>query len=70
MLRFVFDLDIPLLAGRVPFQRTAYELVRRCSGAEIPEGMLKDQVRFLNSRQQHVVLCNVFVRRRQRRGDG
>jgi hypothetical protein len=44
VLRFVFDLDIPLLAGRVPFQRTAYELVRRCSGAEIPEGMLKDQV--------------------------
>jgi hypothetical protein len=44
VLRFVFDLNIPLLAGRVPFQRTAYELVRRCSGAEIPEGMLKDQV--------------------------
>lgn len=44
MLRFVFDLDIPLLNGRVPFQRTAYELVRRCSRAEIPEGILKDQV--------------------------
>jgi hypothetical protein len=44
VLRFVFDLDIPLLNGRVPFQRTAYELVRRCSGAEIPEGILKDQV--------------------------
>lgn len=44
VLRFVFDLDIPLLGGRVPFQRTAYELVRRCSGAEIPDGMLKDQV--------------------------
>ncbi|KAF8072369.1 NaCP60E [Scenedesmus sp. PABB004] len=44
VLRFVFDLDIPLLGGRVPFQRTAYELVRRCSGAEIPEGILKDQI--------------------------
>lgn len=44
VLRFVFDLDIPLLNGRVPFQRTAYELVRRCSSAEIPEGILKDQV--------------------------
>ncbi|WIA28050.1 hypothetical protein OEZ86_010635 [Tetradesmus obliquus] len=50
VLRFVFDLDIPLLAGRVPFQRTAYELVRRCSGAEIPEGMLKDQIDRLVSR--------------------
>jgi hypothetical protein len=45
VLRFVFDLDIPLLNGRVPFHRTAYELVRRCSGAEIPQGILKDQVR-------------------------
>jgi len=45
VLRFVFDLDIPLINGRVPFQRTAYELVRRCSGAEIPQGILKDQVR-------------------------
>jgi hypothetical protein len=51
VLRFVFDLDIPLLAGRVPFQRTTYELVRRCSGAEIPEGMLKDQVRVQPARQ-------------------
>lgn len=49
MLRFVFDLDIPLLNGRVPFQRTAYELVRRCSGAEIPEGILKDQVGAVSS---------------------
>eukprot|EP00775_Hariotina_reticulata_P006841 gene6841-7059_t len=44
VLRFVFDLDIPLINGRVPFQRTAYELVRRCSGAEIPQGILKDQI--------------------------
>jgi hypothetical protein len=44
VLRFVFDLDIPLQQGRVPFHRAAYELVHRCSGAEIPEGMLKDQV--------------------------
>ncbi len=29
VLRFVFDLDIPLVAGRVPFHRTVYELVRR-----------------------------------------
>jgi hypothetical protein len=29
VLRFVFDLDIPLVNGRVPFHRTAYELVRR-----------------------------------------
>jgi hypothetical protein len=65
VLRFVFDLDIPLLNGRVPFQRTAYELVRRCSGAEIPEGILKDQVGW----RRHVCVetgststkCNVCV---------
>lgn len=44
MLRFVFDLDIPLVGGRVPFHRTAFELVKRCSGAVIPEGLLKDQI--------------------------
>ena len=44
MLRFVFDLDIPLVAGRVPFHRAAFELVKRCSGAVIPEGLLKDQI--------------------------
>lgn len=44
VLRFVFDLDIPLVMGRVPFHKTAFELVRRCSGAQIPEGALKDQV--------------------------
>ncbi len=32
VLRFVFNLDIPLVAGRVPFHRTVYELVRRCVG--------------------------------------
>ena len=32
VLRFVFDLDIPLVNGRVPFHRTAYELVRRWAG--------------------------------------
>lgn len=36
--RFVYDLDIPLVNFRVPFHKTAYELVRRCSQANIPEG--------------------------------
>lgn len=42
LVRFVANLDIPLEAGRVPFQRTAFELVRRVSEAEIPEGNMKD----------------------------
>lgn len=50
VLRFVFDLDIPLVAGRVPFHRTAFELVKRCSGAVIPDGLLKDQIDRLVSR--------------------
>ncbi|KAI8464917.1 MAG: Ion transport protein-domain-containing protein [Monoraphidium minutum] len=44
VLRFVFDLDIPLVQGRVPFHRTVFELVKRCSGTQIPEGLLKDQI--------------------------
>lgn len=46
VLRFVFDLDIPLMNGRVPFHRTSYELVRRCCGTDFPEGLLKEQVRW------------------------
>ncbi|PRW21007.1 voltage-gated ion channel superfamily [Chlorella sorokiniana] len=42
VMRFVFSLDIPLNdRGLVPFHRTAYELVVRCTEAEIPEGELK-----------------------------
>jgi len=41
LLRFVAGLNIPLEAGRVPFQRTAFELVRRVSETEIPEGNMK-----------------------------
>ncbi|PSC71712.1 voltage-gated ion channel superfamily isoform A [Micractinium conductrix] len=54
ILRFVFSLDIPLdERGFVPFHRTAYELVVRCTEAEIPEGELKRRMdrmarRFLN----------------------
>ncbi len=40
----MYDLDIPLVGGRVPFHRTAFELVRRSSAAEIPEGALKAQI--------------------------
>lgn len=38
VLRFVYSLDIPLIDLRVPFHKTLYELVRRCSGARMPEG--------------------------------
>lgn len=38
VLRFVYSLDIPLVNLKVPFYRTLYELVRRCSAARIPEG--------------------------------
>ena len=37
VLRFVFNLDIPLVNGRVPFHRTVYELVRNVSETKIPE---------------------------------
>lgn len=36
--RFVYDLDIPLVNGRVPFHKTAFELVKRVSMSNIPEG--------------------------------
>ena len=39
--RFVYDLDIPLVNGRVPFHKTAFELVKRTSQTDIPEGQLK-----------------------------
>lgn len=54
VMRFVFGLDIPLDdRGFAPFHRTAYELVMRCTGTEIPEGELKRRLdrmirRFLN----------------------
>ncbi|KAL6748527.1 Ion transport protein-domain-containing protein [Haematococcus lacustris] len=44
VLRFVYDLDIPLVAGRVPFHKTAFELVKRVSQSAIPEGALKEQL--------------------------
>lgn len=37
VLKFVFNLDIPLVNGRVPFHRTVYELVRNVSETQIPE---------------------------------
>lgn len=40
VLRFVFNLDIPLVNGRVPFHRTVYELVRNVSETQIPEVLL------------------------------
>ncbi|KAL4420689.1 hypothetical protein ABPG75_010345 [Micractinium tetrahymenae] len=54
VMHFVFGLDIPLdERGYVPFHRTAYELVMRCTDTEIPEGELKRRLdrmirRFLN----------------------
>ncbi|KXZ54859.1 hypothetical protein GPECTOR_4g931 [Gonium pectorale] len=47
VLRFVYDLDIPLVDGRVPFHKTAFELVKRISQTEIPEGQLKAQLEAL-----------------------
>uniref|UniRef100_A0A061RPV3 Voltage-dependent calcium channel L type alpha-1D n=1 Tax=Tetraselmis sp. GSL018 TaxID=582737 RepID=A0A061RPV3_9CHLO len=44
LLRFVASLDIPLENGRVPFHRTLFELVRRVSETEIPEGQMKDGI--------------------------
>jgi hypothetical protein len=41
VLRFVYDLDIPLIEGRVPFHKTAYELVKRVSHTNVPEGESK-----------------------------
>lgn len=43
----MYDLDIPLVMGRVPFHRTAFELVRRSSQADIPDGALKTQIEAL-----------------------
>lgn len=37
VLKFVFNLDIPLVNGRVSFHRTVYELVRNVSETQIPE---------------------------------
>ena len=34
----MYDLDIPLINGRVPFHKTAFELVKRVSQSKIPEG--------------------------------
>ncbi|GIL57898.1 hypothetical protein Vafri_13128 [Volvox africanus] len=44
VLRFVYDLDIPLVNARVPFHKTAFELVKRCSQATMPEGAIKEQI--------------------------
>ena len=41
VLKFVFNLDIPLVNGRVPFHRTVYELVRNVSETQIPEVLLR-----------------------------
>jgi hypothetical protein len=42
--RFVYDLDIPLVGGRVPFHKTIYELVKRVSQSSIPAGELSARV--------------------------
>eukprot|EP00951_Prasinocladus_malaysianus_P050345 scaffold679489_cov39-Prasinocladus_malaysianus.AAC.1 len=44
LVKFVSSLDIPLENGRVPFQRTLFELIRRVSETEIPEGQMKDGI--------------------------
>jgi hypothetical protein len=44
VLRFVYDLDIPLVKGRVPFHKTAFELVKRVSQSKIPDGQVKKQL--------------------------
>ncbi|GIL55074.1 hypothetical protein Vafri_10591, partial [Volvox africanus] len=44
VLKFVYDLDIPLVGGRVPFHKTAFELVKRISKTDIPDGQLKTQM--------------------------
>ncbi|GAX77248.1 hypothetical protein CEUSTIGMA_g4694.t1 [Chlamydomonas eustigma] len=44
LLYFVYDLDIPLLNARVPFHKTAFELVKRVSQSKIPDGAIKTQL--------------------------
>lgn len=44
LLKFVSGLNIPLVNGRVPFHRVLFELVRRVSETEIPEGKMKDGI--------------------------
>ena len=51
VLRFVFNLDIPLVNGRVPFHRTVYELVRNVSETQIPE------VSQTQTPAQHSIAC-------------
>lgn len=41
VLKFVYDLEIPLVVGRVPFRHTVYELVRRAAEVPIPNGETK-----------------------------
>jgi hypothetical protein len=36
----MYDLDIPMAQGRVPFHKTIYELVKRVSQIAMPEGEL------------------------------
>ena len=45
VLKFVFNLDIPLVNGRVSFHRTVYELVRNVSETQIPEVLHAMQAR-------------------------
>jgi len=53
--QFVSSLDVPLSNGRVPFYKTAYELVRRATEAHIPDGGIKDDLtRLIN---KHFGVC-------------
>ncbi|GAB4819675.1 hypothetical protein N2152v2_006721 [Parachlorella kessleri] len=82
VVRFVFALDIPLVDGKVPFYRTAFELVKKGAHAEIPQGELKSKLdrmirRFLNKHGAEVpendmmsfsVACTVVRIQRHWRG--
>jgi hypothetical protein len=59
----VYDLDIPLVNGRVPFHKTAFELVKRCSQAAMPEGAIKEQIDRLVDKFFHELAAQVGGRR-------
>lgn len=47
VVHFIKSLNLPLtLEGRVPFRRTAFELVRRVSECDMPPGEMRDRIEY------------------------
>ena len=47
VVHFIKSLNVPLtLDGRVPFRRTAFELVRRVSECDMPPGEMRDRIEY------------------------